>query len=85
MKAEFASFDISLAAYVAQGLTELLGGYSEQPEGMERARDIFTDYANRDNHDDPLNFFAFDQGNERADDFDWALVWLAANFRALWD
>lgn len=75
------NFDSTLAAVIADGLTMLMATDSEQATGIEQARDIFRSYANRDADDKWFHFYS----GPDADRLDSALLWLAENFRTLWD
>lgn len=75
------NFDSTLAAVIADGLTMLIASDAEQEAGIDKARDTFRAYANRDADD---KWFDFDTGPD-AERLDEALMWLALNFRSLWD
>jgi hypothetical protein len=71
----------TIAGFIADGLATLMDeadkSCTEQVPDIGKIRSIFADYANDD--------FPFWIGNERATDLDDALIWLALNFRNLWD
>ena len=71
----------TIAAFLADGLTTLMAeadkSSTEQVPDINNVRNVFADYANDD--------FPFWVGNERATDLDDAMIWLALNFRNLWD
>lgn len=75
------NFDSTLATVIADGLTMLMDSDSEQAAGIEQARDTFRAYGNRDAED---KWFDFDSGPD-SHRLDEALMWLALNFRSLWD
>jgi hypothetical protein len=71
----------TIAGFIAEGLGRLMetaeDSCTEQVPDIDNVRKVFADYANDD--------FPFWVGQNRATDLDDALVWLALNFRNLWD
>lgn len=72
------SFDVSLAIFLDQGLTGIMGHkYTFHPEGIKEARNVFRAYHQNDD--------IFVDAEE--DDFKalhWAFDWVKENFTSLW-
>lgn len=81
------SFDHTLAAFIDQGLTAIMGfPYNFPEEDIERARDAFRVYATKDEREfDKDNPFPFETiGSLEHNEIMWALDWLKEHFTALW-
>lgn len=81
------NLDTTLAAVIAEGLSALMveadKSSTEQVPEIGKMASIFADYSHR--WDNDSDAFAFEPGGGRAAEIEDALVWLALNFRSLWD
>lgn len=77
------NLDSTLAQVLDQGLTMLLNGSAEQPDGMERARNLFRRYADKWNNGMETELWKDDSPDSK--ELRWALKWLKRNFQGLWD
>jgi hypothetical protein len=77
------NLDVTLAKVLDQGLTMLMDGVAEQPDDMERARNLFRRYSDKWNNGMETELWKDDSPDST--ELDWALQWLAENFTSLWD